>query len=94
MRVGFLKPTGFGRSQFHLHRTTENDDAINLAIRMLASGSVSGMEVDKEARIALSKGDEYIQSLISSAQLKNRPRQIVDPEAKEEFTQLMLKFDS
>lgn len=94
MRVGFLKPTGFGRSQFHLNPTEENQKAIDLAIRMLATGSVSGMEVDQEARIALTKDDQYIQSLISASQLKVRQKQVADPEASEEFTQLMLKFDT
>ena len=94
MRVGTLKPTGFGRSEFHLNATEENQQAIDLAIRMLATGQVSGMEVDQEARIALTKDDSYIQSLISASNLKTREKQISDPEAAEEFTQLMLKFDT
>lgn len=93
MRVGTLKPTG-SWAQFHLLDTEENKDALNLAIRMLSTGSVSGMEVDKDARIALGKDDQYIQSLIGAGQLKKRAPQLIDEEAKEEFTQLMLKLDT
>ena len=51
------------------------------------------MEVNQEARIALTKGEEYIQSLISSAELKKRTKQIKDEQAAHEFDQLLLKYD-
>ena len=51
------------------------------------------MEVDQEARIALSKGEEYIQSLISTTELKKRQKQVTDPQAVHEFEQLILKLD-
>ena len=51
------------------------------------------MEVNQEARIALTRGEEYIQSLISAAELKKRAKQIQDEQASHEFEQLLLKFD-
>jgi hypothetical protein len=51
------------------------------------------MEVSQDARIALSRGEEYIQSLISSAEMKSRQKQIRDEQAVQEFEQLMLKFE-
>jgi hypothetical protein len=79
--------------QLHLNRTPENEAALKLAIELLRTGTMSDMEVDKEARIALSKGEEYIQSLISSAEMKKRQKQLKDPQAVHEFEQLLLRLD-
>jgi hypothetical protein len=93
LRVANLKQTSSNRWQLHLNRTPENESALNLAIELLRTGAMSNMEVDSEARIALSKGEEYIQSLISSAELKSRQRQLTDEQAIHEFEQLLLKLD-
>jgi hypothetical protein len=50
------------------------------------------MEVDQEARIALTKNEEYIQSLNSASELKNRRKQIKNEEANQQFEQLLLRF--
>jgi hypothetical protein len=93
LRVAHLKPIGFNRWQLHLNRTEENELALKLAIQLLRSGTMANMEVDQEARIALSKGEEYIQSLISSAELKKRQKQVTDAQAAHEFEQLILRLD-
>jgi hypothetical protein len=92
LRVGYLKPAGVGW-QLHLHKTPENELALDLAIKLLRTGTLAGMEVNQEARIALTKEEEYIQSLISAAELKKRTKQISDEQATHEFEQLLLKFD-
>jgi hypothetical protein len=92
LRVGYLKPAGFGW-QLHLHKTPENKAALDLAIKLLRTGTLAGMEVNQEARIALTRGEEYIQSLISAAELKKRTKQIKDEQANHEFEQLVLEFD-
>jgi hypothetical protein len=92
LRVGYLKPAGIGW-QLHLHKTPENNAALDLAIKLLRTGTLAGMEVHQEARIALTRGEEYIQSLISAAELKKRKKQIKDEQATHEFEQLLLKFD-
>jgi hypothetical protein len=92
--LGTLSPAaldGIGW-QLHLHKTLENEAALNLAIQLLRTGTLAGMEVNQEARIALTKGEEYIQSAISAAELKRRTKQIKDEEANYEFEQLILKF--
>ena len=93
LRVAHLKEVSPGRWQLHLNRTTENEAALTLAIQLLRTGALASMEISQEARIALSKGEEYIQSLISSAELKTRQKQVRDEQAVHEFEQLMLKFD-
>jgi len=93
LKVAYLHETVPGRWQLHLHKTPENERALDLAIELLQEGTVSNMEVNEEARLALSKGEEYIQSLISASELKKREKQLTDPHAIEEFEQLVLQFD-
>ena len=93
LKVATLKPVSSTQWQLHLHKTSENEEALNLAIRLLQSGDLSGMEVDQSARIALTKDEEYIQSLISASELKKREHEINNPEAEHEFEQLMLNLD-
>lgn len=93
LRVAHLKQTSPGMWRLHINRTPENEAALKLAIELLRTGTMSNMEVDKEARIALSKGEEYIQSLISSTEMKKRQKQLSDPQAVHEFEQLLLKLD-
>lgn len=93
LRVAHLKQVGPTRWQLHLNRTPENEEALNLAIRLLRTGALSGMEVNNDARIALSRGEEYIQSLISAADLKRREKQVKDEQATYEFEQLLIKFE-
>jgi len=92
LRVAFLKPIGFNRWQLHLHQTPENTAALDLAINLLRTGSLANMEVSQEARIALTRNEEYIQSLISSSEMKKRQKQIKDEQATHEFGQLLLKL--
>jgi len=93
MRVASLKEVRPGRWQLHLNDTDENKAALNLAIKMLQTGSMSGMEIDTNARIAMTKNEQYIQSLISSKDLKQRQQQKRDEQADHEFDQLLLKLE-
>jgi hypothetical protein len=92
MRVGVLKPTSSHRTEFHLTRTPENEQALDAAIALLRTGALAGMEMNQDARIALAKDEQYIQSLISASELKKRQKQIKDDQANHEFEQLLLKF--
>ena len=93
LRVASLKQVSSRRWELHLNRTEENENALKLAIELLRTGAMSGMEVDNNARIALSRDEVYIQSLISASELKARRKQMTDPQAKFEFEQLLLKWD-
>jgi hypothetical protein len=90
MKVAFLKEVTSGQWQLHFNRTYENEKALSLAIEILNEGTISNMEVDENARIALSKGEEYIQSLVSASELKKRQKQMTDPQAIEEFEQFIM----
>lgn len=93
LRVGRLQHTHGDRWQFHLIRTEENEAAVSLALELLRSGNVANMEIDQEARIALSKDEIYIQSLISSSDMRKRKKQLIDEQAKVEYEQLILALD-
>ncbi|SFF68070.1 hypothetical protein SAMN05518865_103124 [Duganella sp. CF458] len=93
MRVGYLKETQPGRWQFYLHRTEENIAALTLAIQLLETGELANMELNQEARLALSKDERYIQSVISSAEMRRREKKKVDAQAAHEFEQMILQFD-
>ena len=92
LRVGHLKATPNGRHQFHLNRTEENNAALSLAIDLLRTGELTSLDVNQEARIALSKDETYIQSLIGAAELKQRQTVATDAEATEQFEQLLMEY--
>jgi hypothetical protein len=93
LKVGMLVQIPGGRHQFKLNKTEENIDALNLAISLLRTGELANLEVNQEARLALSNDEKYIQSIISSAELKRREQVALDGEAKSEFEQLMLSYE-
>lgn len=92
LKVAYLKEVSAGRWQLHLHRTDENISALNLAIQLLETGDLAGMELNKEAQIALSKDERYIQSIVAASDLRKRERQDMDIQTAAEFEQLMLRF--
>lgn len=95
MKVGFLSKTSGDKFQFQLDKTQpENLEAINLAISLLDTGDLANMDLNKDAQLALSKDETYIQSIISSAELKKREKIALDEDASEQFDQLILGFDS
>jgi hypothetical protein len=93
LRVAHLKQVPSSRWELHLNRTPENEKALDLAINLLRTGALANMEVDEEARIALTKGEQYIQSLISAGELKKRQKQIKDEQASQEYEQILLRFE-
>ncbi|HZG20811.1 MAG TPA: hypothetical protein VE092_12395 [Herbaspirillum sp.] len=92
LRVGYLKEVSSGRWQFHMRQDPENLAALDLAIKLLESGDLAGLELNQEAKIALSKDEKYIQSVVASAELRKREQQATDTKAAYEFEQLMLKY--
>lgn len=92
MKVAYLRPVSGGRSELVLIQSPENLEAINVAITLLETGSLSNLEVDKNAQIAFSKDESYIQSIISASHLRTRKQINIAEEAKYEMDQLMLNL--
>lgn len=93
LRVGKLQKVGSDRHQFHLINTEENTRALDLAINLLKTGELANLEVAQDAKLALAKDEEYIQSIISAADLKKRRTVKINEEASQQFEQLILGLD-
>jgi hypothetical protein len=93
LRVGYLHPSSGDKWSFHLHKTDENKKALSLAINLLRTGELANLEVDQDARLALSKDEKYIQSVISSAELKKREKVTLSEAAAQQFEQLILSYE-
>lgn len=90
MKVGKMVNVGGDRYQFHLIKSEENLAALDLAITLIDNGSISNMEINDEAKLALEKEQIYIESIISSHHLRKSSTVTLDEEAKEEFDNLLL----
>jgi len=91
MRVGMLVPTFGDRHQFRLIQTEENMKALALAMEIVQTGSISSMEINSEAQIALQKDQQYIESLIASSKLRENENVPLSEESKEELNNLFIR---
>lgn len=91
LKVGRLEKVMGDRYKFVLVHSEENLKALDLAIELLTEGSLSKMEIDQEARIALQQDQTYVESIISSSELRKSETVTLGEEAKEEFDNLLLK---
>ncbi|WP_274024721.1 hypothetical protein [Vibrio parahaemolyticus] len=94
LKVGSLRKTSSTQCQFVLNEQPENREALNLAISLLETGELAALDVQGEARLALSKDEKYIQSIISSAELSKRKQVAITNEAGEQFEQLILGLET
>lgn len=93
LKVGVLKEKSNNKWEFHLIKTEENIESLDLAISLLKTGELANLEVDQNAKLALSQDDKYIQSIISSAELREREKISLSNEAKIQFEQLIFEMD-
>ncbi|EHT6486961.1 hypothetical protein KXR26_004428, partial [Escherichia coli] len=93
LKVGMLKAKDHNKWEFHLIKTEENIEALDLAISLLKTGELANLEVDQNAKIALTQDEKYIQSIISSAELRTREKIKQSEEAKEQFEQLIFEME-
>lgn len=93
MKVAYLEPTGNGRCKLVLIQSAENIQALDIAIKLLETGDLANLEVNKEAIIAFSKDETYVQSIISAAEMRKRKQVKIADEARHEMDQLLLNLD-
>jgi hypothetical protein len=91
--IGYFVETKPGWHEFHLRRTEENVEAVELAI-MLADGGDDRVEMreDKNARSLLQMDDKYVNSVLASKSLRERQKVKPSAAAKEQWDQLTLKL--
>jgi hypothetical protein len=90
LRVGRLEHAGGSWYRFSLIDTPENKSALSLAIGIISEGNLSNLETNQEARLALSKDETYIDSVIAAAGLRERSVVPLDEETKRIFDNLIL----
>lgn len=93
LRVGTLKHISGDKFQFHLSPGEENKAALDLAINLLRTGELANLDVKQEAKLALSKDEKYIQSIISAAALKEREKVQLNSECADQFEQLIFAYE-
>ncbi len=90
LRIARIVPVSGGFAELHVIQTPENTEALEIAYELVTSGAVGGIEVDEDARRALQQEQHYVESLIASAQLKERAR---TPLSEEHADQLEIIFN-
>lgn len=93
MKVAFLRPVTSSRCELVLIKSEENSDALEIAIKLLSTGELANLEVNAEARISFSRDESYIQSIISSSDMRKRKQVQIAVEAQYEMDQLLLNLD-
>ncbi len=93
LRAGTLKHISGSMYQFHLIPEPENKAALDLAINLLRTGELANLDVQQDARLALSKDEKYIQSIISAAELRGRVQVKLNADSAQQFEQLIFSYD-
>jgi hypothetical protein len=92
LRVGRLVKSAGDRYEFHLIDNEENVEAVNEALALIETGQSASGGMRKEARLALTQDEKYIQSIVSAARLKKTERVELGPDEREEVEQLLLNL--
>lgn len=77
--------TSNGRATLQLIDTTENNEALAMAKALVASGAVSGLEVNDEAKFALEKDQTYAESIVAANTLRTKKRVPLSQELQEQL---------
>lgn len=90
LKVGKLVPTTSSWYRFELVDTPENHEALDLAIDLVDIGQGQGLEIDEEARFAITEDQTYIESIISASKLRNKGKVDLSEEHQAELDDLFL----
>lgn len=74
-----------GKASLTLIDTKENNEALTMAKSLVASGSVSGLEVNDEAKFALEKDQAYAESIVATNTLRAKKKAPLSPELQEQL---------
>lgn len=90
LRVGKLVKVVNDRYRFELIQLEENMEALDLAISLIDNGNIKNMEINDDAIMALNSDQTYIESIISSQNLREADTVTLDEESQAEFDNLLL----
>lgn len=89
-RIAHLVPLDNGYRQLRIIDTPENKESLNIACTLIEGGTLSSLAVDPDAQSALTGDAEYVDSLISANQLRERETITLSDEKRFEYEQLLL----
>ncbi|MED3659762.1 hypothetical protein [Bacillus velezensis] len=90
LRVGRLEPTNSDWHKFVLIEKEENFEALDLALDLIELGEGKGLEIDENLRLAIKEGQTYVESLISSVNLRQQEKITLSEEHQYELDNLIL----
>ncbi|MDA0573921.1 hypothetical protein [Burkholderia gladioli] len=91
LRIAQLVQLDSGYRQLKIIDTPENREALNVAYRLVSDGNPPDLSLDKEAMNAMTGSQEYVESLISSKNMRDREKVTLSDEKKFEIGQLLLE---
>jgi hypothetical protein len=90
LRIGSLIPAGNRFYEFRIIDTPANREALNIAYSLVSGEQMCELTIDDEARKALQSSQDYIDSIISAATLRQRDTIPLSEEQLEEYDSLIL----
>ncbi|MES2359055.1 MAG: hypothetical protein V4529_12055 [Gemmatimonadota bacterium] len=90
LRIARLVPVGNGFSELRIIDLPENREALDIAYSLVSSGQGSGLEIDQDARAALQRDQEYVESLISAGKLREREQLSLTDDHQQQIELLLL----
>jgi hypothetical protein len=91
LRIGSMIPVGNRFYEFRIIDTPENREALSIAYSLVSSEQMRGLTIDDEARKALQSDQDYIESIISAATLRQRETVLLSEEQIEECDSLIFR---
>ncbi|RON42943.1 hypothetical protein [Pseudomonas frederiksbergensis] len=92
LRIAQLVPTQGGYTQLKIIDTPENRESLNIAYNLVQGSLPPDIRVDKDAHRAMTGPQDYLESLVSSKNMREREKIILSGESEFEVSQLLLGF--
>jgi hypothetical protein len=90
LRIAKLIDVGNRYSELEIIDLPENREALDIAYKLVTQGKASGTEIDDTARKALQESQEYVESLIASADMRKREKAELSEEQAEQLELLFM----
>jgi hypothetical protein len=91
LRIARLEDIGGGFSTLKIIDTPENREALDIAYDLVNDGASRGLEVDQDARKAMQQSQEYVESIIASAEMRKTESVTLSEEQNEQLELLFMR---
>jgi hypothetical protein len=91
LRIAQLVQLPSGYRQLKIIDTPENREALNVAYQLVSGSAPPDLSLDKDAMSAMTGSQEYVESLISSKNMRDREKVTLSDEKQFEIGQLLLE---